>query len=73
MNEDENNSDYRKRLLEERNQLKERYSKLCLFLSGDTKLRAIDFALMYEQKEIMENYLEILERRLENTEFEIKF
>lgn len=73
MNKDENNSDYRKRLLEERNQLKERYSKLCLFLSGDTKLRAIDFALMYEQKEIMENYLEILERRLENTEFEIKF
>ena len=73
MNEDENNSDYRKRLLEERNQLKERYSKLCLFLSGDTKLRAIDFALMHEQKEIMENYLEILERRLENTEFEIKF
>lgn len=73
MNEDENNSDYRKRLLEERNQLKERYSKLCLFLSGDTKLRAIDFALMYEQKKIMENYLEILERRLENTEFEIKF
>lgn len=73
MNKDGNNSDYRKRLLEERNQLKERYSKLCLFLSGDTKLRAIDFALMYEQKEIMENYLEILERRLENTEFEIKF
>lgn len=73
MNKDENNSGYRDRLLEEQNQLKERYSKLCLFLSGDTKLRAIEFALMYEQKEIMENYLEILERRLENTKFEVKF
>lgn len=67
MNEDENN-DYRKRLLEEYDQLKERYSKLCLFLSGDTKLRAIEFTLMYAQKEIMEKYLEILERRSENLE-----
>ena len=36
MNKDRNNSGYRKRLLEEYNQLKERYTNLCSFLSGDT-------------------------------------
>lgn len=62
---------YRKRLLEEYNQLKERYTNLRLFLIGNTKLRAIEFTqftLMYAQKEIMEKYLEILERRIENLE-----
>lgn len=65
MNKD-GNSGYRKRLLEEYNQLKERYTNLCLFLTGDTKLQAADFMLMYEQKEIMEDYIKILERRIEN-------
>ena len=63
MNKDGNNVGYRKRLLEEYNQLKERYTNLRLFLIGDTKLRAKDFMLLYEQKEIMEKYLDILERR----------
>ncbi|MBF0979206.1 MAG: hypothetical protein HXK66_03435 [Clostridiales bacterium] len=67
MNKDRNN-DYRKRLYEEYNQLKERYTNLRLFLIGDTKLRAIDFTLMCEQKEIMEKYLKILERRIEKLE-----
>lgn len=62
------NKDYRKRLFEEYNQLKQRYANLCLFLTGDTKLQATDFMLMYEQKEIMENYIEILERRIERIE-----
>ena len=66
MNKNRNNSGYRKRLLEEYNQLKERYTNLRLFLIGDTKLRAIDFTLMCEQREIMEKYLRILERRIEN-------
>lgn len=66
MSEDENNGDYRKRLFEEYNQLKQRYANLCLFLTGDTKLQAADFMLMYEQKEIMEDYIKILERRIEN-------
>lgn len=65
MNEDENN-DYRKRLYEEYNQLKQRYANLCLFLTGDMKLQATDFMLMYEQKEIMEDYIKILERRIKN-------
>lgn len=60
--------DYRKRLFEEYNQLKQRYADLCLFLTGETKLKAADFVLMYEQKEIMENYIEILERRIEKIE-----
>lgn len=68
MNKDRNNSGYRKRLLEEYNQLKERYRDLRLFLIGDTKLRAIDFTLMCKQKEIMENYIQILERRIEKLE-----
>lgn len=68
MNKDRNNSGYRKRLLEEYNQLKERYTNLRLFLIGDTKLRAIDFTLMCEQREIMEKYLRILERRIEKLE-----
>lgn len=62
------NEDYRKRLFEEYNQLKQRYANLCLFLTGDTKLQATNFMLMYEQKEIMENYIEILERRIERIE-----
>lgn len=68
MNKNRNNSGYRKRLLEEYNQLKERYTNLRLFLIGDTKLRAIDFTLICEQKEIMEKYLKILERRIEKLE-----
>lgn len=68
MNKDRNNSGYRKRLLEEYNQLKERYTNLRLFLIGNTKLRAIDFTLMCEQREIMEKYLRILERRIEKLE-----
>ena len=68
MNKDRNNSGYRKRLLDEYNQLKERYRDLRLFLIGDTKLRAIDFTLMCKQKEIMENYIQILERRIEKLE-----
>lgn len=67
MNKNGNNG-YRKRLLEEYNQLKERYRDLRLFLIGDTKLRAIDFTLMCKQKEIMENYIQILERRIEKLE-----
>nr|DAM82451.1 MAG TPA: hypothetical protein [Caudoviricetes sp.] len=68
MNKNGNNSGYRKRLLEEYNQLKERYTNLRLFLIGDTKLKAIDFTLMYEQREIMEKYLKILESRIEKLE-----
>lgn len=68
MNKDRNNSGYRKRLLEEYNQLKERYTNLCSFLSGDTELSDTDFTLMYTQKEIMEIYLKILKRRIENIE-----
>lgn len=68
MNKDGNNSGYRKRLLEEYNQLKERYTNLRLFLIGNTKLRAIDFTLMCEQREIMEKYIRILERRIEKLE-----
>lgn len=68
MNKNGNNSGYRKRLLEEYNQLKERYTNLRLFLIGDTKLRAIDFTLMCEQREIMEKYIRILERRIEKLE-----
>lgn len=68
MNKNRNNSGYRKRLLEEYNQLKERYTNLRLFLIGDTKLRAIDFTLMCEQREITEKYLRILERRIEKLE-----
>ena len=67
MSKNENNG-YRKRLLEEYNQLKEKYTDLRLFLIGDTKLRAIDFTLMCEQKEIMEKYLKILESRIEKLE-----
>lgn len=68
MNKDRNNGGYRKRLLEEYNQLKERYTNLRLFLIGNTKLRAIDFTLMCEQREIMEKYIRILERRIEKLE-----
>lgn len=60
--------DYKKRLFEEYDQLIERYTNLSLFLRGNTKLKAIDFTLMYEQKEIMEKYLKILKRRIENLE-----
>nr|DAN05574.1 MAG TPA: hypothetical protein [Caudoviricetes sp.] len=66
MNKDGNNDGYIKRLIEEYKQLKERHTNLGLFLIGNTKLRATDFTLMYEQSEIMEKYLEILERRIEN-------
>ena len=62
------NGDYNKRLFEEYDQLLERYTNLSLFLRGNTKLKAIDFTLMYEQKEIMEKYLKILKRRIENLE-----
>ena len=62
------NSGYRERLYEEYNQLKQRYANLCLFLAGDTKIKAIDFALMHKQKEIMKEYIEILERRIEELE-----
>ena len=62
------NGDYKKRLFEEYDQLLERYTNLTLFLRGNTKLKAIDFTLMYEQKEIMEKYLKILKRRIENLE-----
>nr|DAQ87242.1 MAG TPA: hypothetical protein [Caudoviricetes sp.]DAY29634.1 MAG TPA: hypothetical protein [Caudoviricetes sp.] len=62
------NGDYKKRLFEEYDQLLERYTNLSLFLRGNTKLKAIDFTLMYEQKEIMEKYLKILKRRIENLE-----
>ena len=62
------NGDYKKRLFEEYDQLLERYTNLSLFLRGNTKLKAIDFTLMHEQKEIMEKYLEILERRIEKLE-----
>lgn len=62
------NGDYKKRLFEEYDQLLERYTNLSLFLRGNTKLKAIDFTLMYEQKEIMEDYIKILERRIENLE-----
>lgn len=68
MNKNGNNSGYRKRLLEEYNQLKERYTNLSLFLRGNTKLKAIDFTLMHKQKEIMKEYIEILKRRIENLE-----
>lgn len=67
MNKDRNN-DYRKRLYEEYNQLKERYTNLRLFLIGDTKLKAKDFTLMYDQREVMEKYLEILKLRIEKLE-----
>lgn len=62
------NGDCKKRLFEEYDQLLERYTNLSLFLRGNTKLKAIDFTLMYEQKEIMEKYLKILKRRIENLE-----
>lgn len=62
------NSGYRKRLSEEYDQLLERYTKLSLFLRGNTKLKAIDFTLMHKQKEIMKKYIEILKRRIENLE-----
>ena len=62
------NKNYKKRLFEEYDQLLERYTNLSLFLRGNTKLKAIDFTLMYEQKEIMEKYLKILKRRIENLE-----
>lgn len=62
------NSGYRKRLSEEYDQLLERYTKLSLFLRGNTKLKAIDFTLMHKQKEIMKEYIEILKRRIENLE-----
>lgn len=68
MNKRAKNENYRERLFEEYNQLKERYTNLRLFLIGDTKLRAIDFTLMCEQKEIMEKYLKILESRIEKLE-----
>lgn len=68
MNKRAKNENYRERLFEEYNQLKQRYANLCLFLTGDTKLQATDFMLMYEQKEIMEDYIKILERRIENLE-----
>lgn len=68
MNEIVNDENYKNRLFEEYNQLKQRYANLCLFLTGDTKLQATDFMLMYEQKEIMEDYIKILERRIENLE-----
>lgn len=71
MNKDRNNSGYRKRLLKEYNQLKERYTNLRLFLIGYTKLRAIDFTLMCEQSEIMEKYIEILKKRAEREEIEL--
>nr|DAW69527.1 MAG TPA: hypothetical protein [Caudoviricetes sp.] len=66
MNEIVNDESYKKRLFEEYNKLKQRYANLCLFLTGDTKLQATDFMLMYEQKEIMEDYIKILERRIKN-------
>ena len=62
------NGDYKKRLFKEYDQLQVRYADLCLFLTGDTELKAKDFTLMYEQKEIMENYIRILKRRMENLE-----
>ena len=68
MNKDGNNDGYIKRLIEEYKQLKERHTNLGLFLIGNTKLRATDFTLMYEQSEIMEKYLKILERRIEKLE-----
>ena len=67
MNKDRNNG-YKKRLSEEYDQLLERYTKLSLFLRGNTKLKAIDFTLMHKQKEIMKKYIEILKRRIENLE-----
>lgn len=68
MNEIVNDKNYKKRLCEEYDQLLERYTNLSLFLRGNTKLKAIDFTIMYEQKEIMEKYLKILKRRIENLE-----
>ena len=68
MNKRLNDKNYKKRLFEEYDQLLERYTNLSLFLRGNTKLKAIDFTLMYEQKEIMEKYLKILKRRIENLE-----
>lgn len=62
------NKNYKKRLLEEYDQLLERYTNLNLFLRGNTKLKAIDFTLMHKQKEIMKKYIRILKRRIENLE-----
>ena len=68
MNKRLNDKNYKKRLCEEYDQLLERYTKLSLFLRGNTKLKAIDFTLMHKQKEIMKEYIEILKRRIENLE-----
>lgn len=68
MNKRLNDKNYKKRLCEEYDQLLERYTKLSLFLIGNTKLKAIDFTLMHKQKEIMKKYIKILKRRIENLE-----
>lgn len=68
MNKRLNDKNYKKKLCEEYDQLLERYTKLSLFLRGNTKLKAIDFTLMHKQKEIMKEYIEILKRRIEKLE-----
>ena len=59
-------SDYIQRVKTERNELKERLSKLNEFIYSE-KSKEIDFddvALLIEQSVHMKNYLEVLDRRL---------
>lgn len=66
--------DWKERLIRERNELEDRLDRLCAFMVGFTyqKLDQRTKSLLRIQRGLMEDYLEVLEMRLEHLEREAK-
>lgn len=66
--------DWEERLIRERNELEDRLDRLCTFMVGFTypKLDQRTKSLLRIQRGLMEDYLEVLEMRLEHPKREAK-
>lgn len=66
--------DWEERLIRERNELEDRLDRLCIFMVGFTypKLDQRTKSLLRIQRGLMEDYLEVLEMRLEHPKREAK-
>lgn len=66
--------DWEERLIRERNELEDRLDRLCTFMVGFAypKLDQRTKSLLRIQRRLMEDYLEVLEMRLEHPKREAK-
>lgn len=66
--------DWKKRLIRERDELQDRLDRLCAFMAGFSypELDQRTKSLLRIQRGLMEDYLEVLEMRLESIEREEK-